>query len=205
MPADGDAPSAAPARHLGPAAASAVAVPTRIPYPSMAELTSKDRLQPALLDRLTDLEPHLAWESRERRVISMRQLRESVLRDLTNLLNASSLCRAAGERGDTLVQDSVLNYGLRDFTGRALSGVDMAEVADEIARTIRRFEPRILAHTLLVTPIDSRQEDRGHTMAFLIEGDLWAQPYPERLYVKTELDVEAGEVRVSTHGEAAAR
>jgi type VI secretion system protein ImpF len=172
----------------------------------MAELTSKDRLQPALLDRLTDMEPHLACESRERRVISMRQLRDSVLRDLTNLLNASSLCaRAAGEDGYALVEDSVLNYGMRDFTGRMLSGIDMAYVADEIAQTIRRFEPRILSHSLTVTPLDADHEERGYRMAFLIEGDLWAQPYPERLYVKTELDLEAGEVRVSAHGGALAR
>jgi type VI secretion system protein ImpF len=171
----------------------------------MAELTSKDRLQPALLDRLTDMEPHLAWESRERRVISMRQLRDSVLRDLTNLLNASSLCRAVGEDGYALVEDSVLNYGLRDFAGRMLSGIDMAEVADEIARTIRRFEPRILPHSLCVTPLERGHEERGYLMAFLIEGDLWAQPYPERLYFKTELDLEAGEVRVSAHGGAVAR
>ena len=46
----------------------------------MAELTTSERLQPSLLDRLTDDHPEVAHESRERRVMSMRQLRAAVLR-----------------------------------------------------------------------------------------------------------------------------
>jgi type VI secretion system protein ImpF len=46
----------------------------------MAELTARDRLQPSLLDRLTDLEPEAKLEARERRVLSMRALRQSVQR-----------------------------------------------------------------------------------------------------------------------------
>jgi type VI secretion system protein ImpF len=55
----------------------------------MAELTPKDRLQPSLLDRLTDEEPDQPQESREKRVLSLNRLRESVLRDLAWLFNAS--------------------------------------------------------------------------------------------------------------------
>jgi type VI secretion system protein ImpF len=35
---------------------------------AMAELTQKDRLQPSLLDRLTDDEPDKLQESREKRI-----------------------------------------------------------------------------------------------------------------------------------------
>jgi type VI secretion system protein ImpF len=31
-------------------------------------------------------------------------------------------------------------------------------------------------------------------MIFEIEADLWAQPYPERLYLKTELDLDRASV-----------
>ena len=53
----------------------------------MAELATKERLQPCLLDRLTDDEPEKSTESRDRRVFSLRQLRQAVLRDLSWLLN----------------------------------------------------------------------------------------------------------------------
>ena len=45
-------------------------------------LHPQDRLQPALLDRLTDDEPEKKQEPRESRVLSKKQLRQSVLRDL---------------------------------------------------------------------------------------------------------------------------
>jgi type VI secretion system protein ImpF len=31
---------------------------------------------------------------------------------------------------------------------------------------------------------------------FEVHGQLWGQPLPERLYLKTELDLELGEIRV---------
>ena len=48
----------------------------------MAELTNRERHQPCLLDRLTDDEPSVKQESREKRVMSSPQVRRSVLRDL---------------------------------------------------------------------------------------------------------------------------
>ena len=57
----------------------------------MAELTVKERLQPSLLDRLTDDEPDKNVESRDRRVISLERLRECVMRDLGWLLNTGKL------------------------------------------------------------------------------------------------------------------
>jgi predicted component of type VI protein secretion system len=50
------------------------------------DLTSRERLQPSLLDRLTDDEPGDVQESADKRVLSPNQLKVSVLRDLTWLL-----------------------------------------------------------------------------------------------------------------------
>jgi type VI secretion system protein ImpF len=33
-------------------------------------------------------------------------------------------------------------------------------------------------------------------VVFEVHGELWGQPLPERLYLKTELDLEIGEIRV---------
>ena len=60
------------------------------------QLTPQDRLQPALLDRLTDDEPDKKQEPREQRVMSKRRLRQAVLRDLAWLFNATRL--EAGDR-----------------------------------------------------------------------------------------------------------
>ena len=63
-----------------------------------------------------------------------------------------------------------------------------------------------MAGTLRVKPIDANQAGGRAAVAFLVEGDLWAQPYPERLYFRTELDLECGQARIieaadSTSGE----
>jgi len=39
-----------------------------------------------------------------------------------------------------------------------------------------------------------------NTMTFDIEGELWAQPAPLRLYLKTEIDFESGNVEVLDAG-----
>src|SRR5688500_3984031 len=56
----------------------------------MAEHFSRDRLLPALLDRLVDDRPHEASEAIESRVLSKAGLRQSVLRDLAWLFNAQA-------------------------------------------------------------------------------------------------------------------
>ncbi|KVA46780.1 type VI secretion system lysozyme [Burkholderia cepacia] len=167
----------------------------------MAELVSKHRLQPALLDRLTDREPDQRSESRERRVVSMRQLRESVLRDLVSLFNAMGRYSRNDLADYPFVECSVLNYGLPTMTGKTLSDLNVSDTANQIAEAIRRFEPRISSYSVRVTPLPTQVGGHRNTIAFLIEGELWAQPYPERLYFKTELDLEGGEVFVSEHGD----
>jgi type VI secretion system protein ImpF len=116
-----------------------------------------------------------------------------VLRDLSNLLNAHALYGHASLDTHPLVLASVVNYGLRDVTGKARSSLDIAALARDIECAIARFEPRILAGSLRVTPLDRGERA---AVAFLVEGDLWAQPYPEPLYFRTELDLESGQARI---------
>ena len=89
----------------------------------------EERLQPALLDRLTDDEPGNRLESREARVFSKRRLRQAVLRDLAWLFNATQL-EAGGDLSRTpLVRESVLNYGLPALSGTAASSLDVGDLA----------------------------------------------------------------------------
>ncbi|WP_118178757.1 type VI secretion system baseplate subunit TssE [Paraburkholderia phosphatilytica] len=167
----------------------------------MAELTARDRLQPSLLDRLTDLEPEAQQESRERRVLSMRALRQSVQRDLAWLLNANGLGSVQDLKGYPYVQTSVINFGFPDIAGKTASGVDRLQLERLIREAIWAFEPRILRDTVRVTSVQAEETTGRHnTVSFIVEGDLWAQPYPERLYLRTELDLDAAEVRVIDQG-----
>jgi type VI secretion system protein ImpF len=165
----------------------------------MAELTQQERLQPSLLDRLTDDEPDVPQESRDKRVLSMRRLRESVLRDLGWLLNASRLDTLQDLGDHPFVARSVLNYGIPDIAGLTASGLDIAGLARAVREAILDYEPRILRHTLKVTARTAPEQMSHNALSFDIEGELWAQPVPLRIYLKTELDLEIGEVKVSEY------
>lgn len=166
----------------------------------MAELTPHDRLQPSLLDRLTDFEPEVKQEARERRVLSMRALRQSVQRDLAWLLNANGLESVQDLSHYPHVATSVVNFGFPDIAGKTASGVDTAQLERLIRDAIWAFEPRILRDTVRVSSVQAEETTARHnTVSFIVEGDLWAQPYPERLYFRTELDLEGGDFRVIDH------
>ena len=163
----------------------------------MAELTQKERLQPALLDRLTDDDPEHRQESRDKRVLSMRRLRESVLRDLAWLLNASRL-DSLQDLGDyPHAAHSVLNYGIPDLTGMTASGVDVTAIERAVRQAIWDFEPRILRQSVRVRARVDPERMSHNALTFDIEGQLWAQPVPLQIFLKTELDLELGEVIVT--------
>jgi type VI secretion system protein ImpF len=163
----------------------------------MGELTSQERLQPSLLDRLTDDAPAQADESRDARVISAQRLRECVIRDLSWLLNCTHAEAAQPLDATPRVATSVLNYGIPDFTGIARSGLDAAQLERRLRTAILAFEPRLIADTLQVrVRVDqTRMDDRS--LVFDIQSDMWAQPIPLNLYLKTEVDLETGRMTVS--------
>ncbi|MGV7210354.1 type VI secretion system baseplate subunit TssE [Oxalobacteraceae bacterium A2-2] len=161
----------------------------------MAELAPRERLQPSLLDRLSDDEPDNSSEPRERRVLSLRTLRAGVLRDLAWLLNTTNLLSVLDEAKLPQVANSVLNYGIPAMSGHALNGLDIVQLERGIRQAIWDFEPRLIRASVSVKARASTVE--RNTLTFDIEGDLWAQPYPERLYLKTELDLERGAVQLS--------
>lgn len=163
----------------------------------MADLTLKEKLQPSLLDRLTDRDPGSKLESRDRRVLSVEKLRESVVRDLAWLLNTG--CLAAGQDLEPYpeVQRSVLNYGVPDLAGITASASDISVLEDALREAIVNFEPRILEESLTVRIILGAGHVLPGTLQLEIEGQLWAQPMPVNLYLRTELDIETGSYQVT--------
>jgi len=163
----------------------------------MAELTPQERLQPALLDRLTDDDPLTRTEPRERRVMSKRQLRQAVLRDLAWLFNTTRF-----ESGSEMpiapdVRASVINFGLPALSGKAATSFDVIELERAVRQCIVDFEPRILPATLRVSAvIQGDGLDHHNVIGVEIQGQLWSQPVPLELLLRTEIDLETGRVEI---------
>jgi type VI secretion system protein ImpF len=163
----------------------------------MAELTSRERLQPSLFDRLTDLAPAQREESREQRVISAARLRECVTRDIASLLNCTRQWSNDELDGLAHVGNSVLNFGIPDLTGAALSGIDTGMLQNRIRAALLDFEPRLIGSTVqVIASVDESRMD-SRSLSFRIEARMWAQPMPLSLYLRTDVDLETGEFRVS--------
>ena len=159
-------------------------------------LTNRDRLQPALLDRLRDDEPEKTVEPRNKRAITLKKLQECVTRDLNWLLNTTALNISDDLSLYPEVQTSVINYGANSFAGKSISSIDPHILERQVKRSIKLFEPRILEKTLEVTM--HRQDAKyRNAIIFHISGELWSEPLPIALYIKTEIDLETGEVNVN--------
>jgi type VI secretion system protein ImpF len=162
----------------------------------MSELSQRERLQPSLLDRLTDDDPERVQESRERRVLSLQKLREGVVRDLSWLLNTPHLAATVDLSEHPEVEKSTLNFGMPDFTGQTASTVDLAMVEKLIRQAIVQFEPRILADSVRVRARANQDQLNHNAVTFDVEGELWALPLPVRLFLRTDIDLEAGNISV---------
>jgi len=156
----------------------------------------RNRLQPALLDRLTDDEPEQRHETESHRIMSKTQLRQAVLRDLGALFNA---VQPLGDEAEPypLLAESVLNFGLPSLSGQLASKLDVGGLENAIRQAILRFEPRILADTLQVTALEATNVLNTHNVIeFEIRGHLWSQPVPLEILLRTELDLEAGQIEM---------
>lgn len=159
---------------------------------------SQDRLQPALLDRLTDEEPDRKLEPREQRALSKARLRQAVLRDLAWLFNTVKLESSVDLAQTPHVRRSVINFGLTALSGKTASTMDAVALTSAIKQAILDFEPRIVPSTLAVrTVIDAGQLDHHNIIGVEIQGHLWAQPIPLELLVRTEIDLETGRVEIA--------
>jgi type VI secretion system protein ImpF len=164
----------------------------------MAELTPKERLQPALLDRLADNEPTKTVESRDNRVLSIEKLHDCVVRDLSWLLNTENLASVLDLSEFPEAANSTLNYGVPTFSGRFLALYDERQLAGHVRDSILSFEPRLLGESVQVRAKIDPHDHRQHLMSFEIEAILWAQPVPLQLLVKAEVDLETGDLHISS-------
>jgi len=157
----------------------------------------RDRLVPSLLDRLTDNDPHSKVESREYRLLSIPQLRASVLRDLGWLFNTTRLEATDDLQPYSEIKRSVLNYGLPSLSGHFISGTDIKMLERDLRQAILNFEPRLIADSVVVkAQTNNKSLDQHNLISFKISAQLWAQPAPVELTLQTDIDLESGQSRI---------
>ena len=163
----------------------------------MARDPTGSPLQPSLLDRLLISGPKDRSISGTRKALSARKLRECVLRDLTWLLNTTNLATRVDFERFPGVARSVVNFGMPALTGNLRAALERDQVASRIAECIATFEPR-LTQVKVIPEVSSAAQ--MFTVAFRIEAELWGDPVPQHLSLRTEIDVGTGECLLDDRG-----
>lgn len=151
----------------------------------MAGIGKKKQLRPSILDRLIDREPEQSQEAEPSRHQHLAQLRQSVRRDLENLLNTRY---RVVEPPDDLKQlkQSLLNYGLPDLATVNISDPEKKQrFVKDLERILRDYEPRF--KTVRVTHLDNRDKT-DRTLRFRIDAVLWADPAPQSVVFDSILE-----------------
>ena len=154
------------------------------------DLTRAERLQPSLLDRLTDLAPEQRREALDQQTLTMPQLRRAVLRDLSWLLNATNLDTVEDLPADSHAAASVINFGIPGLAGVDAQAGQTGALELRIAAAIRAFEPRIRSETLKVRARPFEREHGLPALVLEITGELWAVPVPQQLFLETSIELE---------------
>ncbi len=159
----------------------------------MARVRTDQPLVPSVLDRLIDEEPSAKREPAKSRSHVLRELKQSVRRDLENLLNTRWRCSNWPQDLDEL-ELSLVNYGIPDITGSSFgSGRSQEEFVRVMERVIRHFEPRFQS---VEVEILGNAQPLDRTLRFRINALLRAEPAPEPVVFDSSLQPSTGNVEV---------
>jgi type VI secretion system protein ImpF len=151
----------------------------------------------SVFERLIDYEPLNPKGTPLTHGQSVRQLRESVRRDLEWLLNTRLVAIPPDERLKELNRSAYV-YGLPDFTAYSLSNPeDQNKLVRQLQTAIKNFEPRLAR--VRVAPLDDSAL-RTRTLRFRIEALLLMDPAPEHISFDTVLELSSGQYEVVSAG-----
>ena len=148
-------------------------------------IDKKKKLRPSILDRLIDNEPHISVETEQNQHQHLMQLRNSVRRDVENLLNTRYRLIAPDDEYRQL-ENSLLNYGLPDLaTVNIIDQERKNAFINDLKNIIKHFEPRF--KSINVRYLDNPNKD-DYTLRFRIDGVLYADPAPEIVIFDSTLE-----------------
>jgi len=159
----------------------------------MARIPEDQQLVPSVLDRLLDGDPEVSREAPMSRNQVLRELKLSVRRDLENLLNTRWRFTNWPPNLDDL-DVSLVNYGIPDFTGVAMSSASSREqLRGVVEQVIRKFEPRFKS---VKVKLLENADETDRSLRLRIDALLYAEPAPEPVVFDSHLEPVSGNFAV---------
>ena len=120
------------------------------------------------------------------------------MRDLAWLFNATRLEAEVDSRKRAVRAQSVINFGLPALSGRLASSLDVTDLERAVRAGDSRFRAAHPAeHAAGRALVELSELDHHNVIGVEIRGQLWAQPVPLELLVRTEIDLETGKVQIT--------
>ena len=165
----------------------------------MARIDKKKKLRASILDRLMDNDPDNTVEVDTDQHQKLKELRNSVRRDLENLLNTRF--RMIEPEDDLIeLKKSLLNYGLPDLATVNISDkIKQKEFINHLQSILIDFEPRF--KTVKVSYMEN-SDSLDRSLRFRIDATLYADPSPEIVVFDSILEPVTRTVNVeeTSHG-----
>ena len=151
-------------------------------------------IRQSVLDRLVDDDPQRQQDDPVTDDQVIRLIQRSVRRDVENLLNTRYRCEEWPPQHQGL-SDSLVNYGLPDFTA---SGLNLARNPDALIAAIRealeRFEPRLKDVRVEQAGADSYYD---RTFRFRVFATLKIESIEQEIRFDSELETLTGQIDIS--------
>ena len=77
-----------------------------------------------------------------------------------------------------------------------MAGLSASEIEERIRQVVLFFEPRIMPASL-VLEVSKTDDMDGRALAFDLHCDIWGQPAPEHLVIRSIIDLQDGHVAVA--------
>ena len=163
----------------------------------MARIDKNKKLRPSILDRLIDNEPNLAENPQVDQYQQLKELRNSVLRDLINLLNTRIRIIQPDDEFREL-NLSLLNYGLPDLATVNISDkIKRKAFTERLESLLMNFESRF--KSISVNYLENA-DILDRTLRFRIDATLYADPSPEIVIFDSVLDPVSHSVNIEESG-----
>jgi len=163
----------------------------------MAHVNKKKKLRASVLDRLLDDEPQSSMDADTNKYHKLKNLRNSVRRDLENLLNTRHRIMEPAEELKQL-ELSLLNYGLPDLATVNMSDKDnKQQFIDNFESILKDYEPRFKS---VKVSLQDNTDKLDRTVRFRIDATLYADPYPEVIVFDSVLEPVTRSINVKEVG-----
>jgi predicted component of type VI protein secretion system len=143
----------------------------------------KYKIVPAFIDRF----------SPNSKKMSMREYKNTIIRDIYYLLSSSSHLRLEDieEEYYERVRSSVLVYGIHSYVGRQY-GTFREYIVEEVKNALIKFAPRLRPETLVIDECSVE----GVVFKLLIKGEFMVLTSVEKLTLTLNIDIETGHTSV---------